>query len=86
MAYCSSGCMRQDQHRQLGEFLLQLLEGVDAVAVGHRDIEQEDVPLAVAGQLQRFDTVVGLAGDDQVIGLGKDLLAAPGARWRGRRR
>jgi hypothetical protein len=63
-------------HRQARVFLLDHLEGVDAVAVGHRDVHQHDVPVAVAHHLHHGDAVGGFTGDDQVRGVGQYLLEA----------
>jgi hypothetical protein len=66
----------EDQHRQAGEFLLQLLERVDAIAIRHRNIEQEHIPGLLSRQAQCLGAIVGFAGDQHVFGFGKDLLEA----------
>src|SRR5512135_2613782 len=64
----------EDEHRQPRKLLLDQLEGIDAVAVRHRNIHQHHVPGTVAHHLHHLDTVGCLTGYHQVVGIGQDQL------------
>jgi len=70
------GVHAENQHGQAGVFLLDQLECVDAVAVGHRDVHQHDIPLAGAHHLHGLDAVLGFAGHGEVGRVREDLAQA----------
>ena len=63
-----------DEHRQVGTMAAQQTQCVHAVAVRHRNVEQQHVDLGLAQLGQRFGTGRGL-GDHLQIGFGIDQLA-----------
>ena len=67
------GKAAEDQYRQVGESRLDRRQGVNPALVGHRDVQQQHVDLAAAGQLQRLFAVAGLARDAQIHMLGQIL-------------
>jgi hypothetical protein len=44
----------EDEHRQPRHFTLDVLQHLEAAAAGQPDIEDDDVPLALADEVQGF--------------------------------
>jgi hypothetical protein len=63
----------QNQHRQVGRAGLDRGERVDAALVGHREVHDEDVDLALADDVDGFAAVRGLGHDREVDLLGEEL-------------
>jgi uncharacterized membrane-anchored protein YjiN (DUF445 family) len=59
------GQLSHHQHRQLGEFVLQLLEHVQPVALRHRDVQDHDVRAKLTGEVDRLQPIAGFADDLQ---------------------
>jgi hypothetical protein len=72
------GETRQNEDRQVGRARLDRGERVDAALVGHRQVHDEDVDVALADDVDRLAAVRRL-GDDLKVDLVGEVLAQPGA-------
>ena len=66
----------QDQHRLIGLDALDLRECLNSVHVGHRNVQQNDIPVRFAHHFYSVGAGSGLAGHGKFMIFGEELFKA----------
>jgi len=64
----------QHEYGAAGVLAFDLLDQIEPASAGHRIIENRDIPLELAGELERVVPVLGLPDHGHVVLRGQDLF------------